>query len=112
MLLESRDTCDQSNGHHFPAFNIPPAIFAGDESPDKHLSIGPGPKKHVFVYFFKSASKLAQIGTLRALGGQDSGTQWTRENPVFSPVVHRGIHGHQVLGNQCLWPFFVGSNFS
>jgi hypothetical protein len=41
-----------------------------DESPNKHLSLGPAKKKH--VYFFKSASKLAKIGILRALGGQDS----------------------------------------
>jgi hypothetical protein len=23
-----------------------------------------------------------------------------------------GIHSHQMLGNRCLWPFFVGSNLS
>jgi hypothetical protein len=36
-----------------------------DESPNQHLSLVPAQKNH--VYFFKSASKLAKIGTLRAL---------------------------------------------
>jgi hypothetical protein len=42
-----------------------------DESPNKYHSLIPAQKKN-HVYFFKSASKLAKIGTLRAIGGQDS----------------------------------------
>jgi hypothetical protein len=38
-----------------------------DESPIKHHSLVPTQEKH--GSFFKSASKLAKIGTLRALGG-------------------------------------------
>ena len=88
-----------------------------DESPNKHFPLVAGNSEH--IYFCKSALKMAKIGTLRALAGQDlspkifkcgSGlsyglgqspqkeifrfdhswtSQWACENSTFSPVVHR-----------------------
>jgi hypothetical protein len=53
--------------------NIPAAFLQAmvDESPNKHLSLVPAQKNTCI--FFLSALKLANIGTLRAFGGQNSG---------------------------------------
>jgi hypothetical protein len=109
-----------------------------DESPNKHRSLFAAQKNH--VYFFKSTLKLAKNGTLRALGGQNSGpenfkcgwglsyglgktprkeysrfgcfgtSQLTREKSIFSPIVHRVLWPP---GTQKSTSFFFGdSNFS
>jgi hypothetical protein len=43
------------------------------EIPNKHLSLVPAQKKHIF--YFKHALKLIKIETLRALGDQDSSSK-------------------------------------
>jgi hypothetical protein len=117
-----------SNVHYFPGVNILVAIFAGmvGEIPNKHLSLVPAKKKHVF--YFKHVLKLIKIETLRALGDQDSsptnfkyelGKALQKKNPdlVLSGIPTQGtwenliffVLSHQVLDIKIHVKFF--SNF-